>query len=152
MKVHYLADHPEVVTKLAISLHGEWGHLPGNSIDGRIHQLHLQQQRSALPCAFVAFEGENLAGSASFVEHDMITHPEWFPWLASVYVWPEFRRRGIGSALTERVVEEARALGHSRIYLFTTDQQRLYLRLGWREVVTEVYNTRQVTVMLRQLR
>ncbi|MDA2925079.1 GNAT family N-acetyltransferase [Acidobacteria bacterium AH-259-L09] len=54
------------------------------------------------------------------------------PWLASAFVLPDHRRRGIGSALVRRVVEEAYRLKISPIFLFTWDQESLYRSLGWR--------------------
>jgi N-acetylglutamate synthase-like GNAT family acetyltransferase len=53
------------------------------------------------------------------------------PWLASVLVMRGYRRQGIGSALTERVVEEARVLGVHTLYLYTYDQEQFYSRRGW---------------------
>jgi len=44
----------------------------------------------------------------------------------------EHRNQGIGSALTERVADEASRLGVRDLYLYTDSQERLYARLGWR--------------------
>ena len=151
VRLAHLSDHLEVVPSLAQWLHGEWGHLPGASLEKRVAQLEAQAQRGALPCAFVAFDDSELVGSASLVPNDMHSHPELTPWLAAVYVVPSARGRGIGSALSLRVAEETRALGYGQLYLFTPSQQRLYARLGWRELATESYNTRQVSVMVCDL-
>ena len=151
VRLAHLADHPEVITSLAQWLHGEWGHLPDASLEKRVAQLEAQAQRGTLPCAFVAFDDSELVGSASLVPNDMHSHPELTPWLAAVYVVPSARGRGIGSALSLRVAQETMALGHAQLYLFTPSQQRLYARLGWREFATELYNTRQVSVMVCDL-
>lgn len=150
--IEYLADRPEHLPALAEWLHAQWGSLsPGSTLATRTEKLRGQLQRAAVPCAFVALDGGQPAGTASLVEHDMEDHPEWTPWLASVYVHRDFRRRGIGSALAERVAEEARALGVGTLYLFTPDQQRLYERLGWRRLREERYRGWEVTVMVREL-
>lgn len=150
--IEYLADRPEHLPALAEWLHAQWGSLtPGSTLETRAEKMRGQLQRAAVPCAFVALDGDRPAGTASLVAHDMESHPEWTPWLASVYVHRDFRRRGIGSALAERVAEEARALGVAELYLFTPDQQRLYERLGWRRLRQEPYRGWDVTVMLRDL-
>ena len=46
-----------------------------------------------------------LLGSAMLIAHDMDTRPQWTPWLAGMVVAPEFRGRGIGAALVERVTK-----------------------------------------------
>jgi ribosomal protein S18 acetylase RimI-like enzyme len=70
-----------------------------------------------------------------------IEHPTSLP--ASTHVWhvtglavdPEFEGRGVGRALTEALVDEARARGGRRITLrvFSSNEraQRLYERLGF---------------------
>jgi N-acetylglutamate synthase-like GNAT family acetyltransferase len=60
-----------------------------------------------------------------------IIHPHLSPWLSSVYVTLEFRSRGVGTALTQNVVEQAAEMGIDRIYLFTPNAEALYARLGW---------------------
>lgn len=150
--IEYLADRPEHLPALAGWLHAQWGSLsPGSTLATRAETMRGQLQRAAVPCAFVALDGDRPAGTASLVENDMEVHPAWRPWLASVYVHRDFRRRGIGSALAERVAEEARALGVEKLYLFTPDQQRLYERLGWQRLREERYRGWEVTVMVRDL-
>jgi N-acetylglutamate synthase-like GNAT family acetyltransferase len=56
----------------------------------------------------------------------MDTRLDLAPWLASVLVAPAYRRRGVGSALAERVVEEARALAVETLYLYTYDKSFLF--------------------------
>lgn len=73
------------------------------------------------------------------------------PWLASVFVVPEWRGKGIASALVKRVEAEAAAHGFERIYLYTPDQQALYRRLGWQDREDVEYRKEHVTVMERQL-
>jgi N-acetylglutamate synthase-like GNAT family acetyltransferase len=67
-------------------------------------------------------------------------------------VLPERRGQGIGAALCERVAAEATRLGVAEVYLYTTSQQALYLRLGWKPISSEPYNGKTVSVMRRRLR
>ena len=61
------------------------------------------------------------------------------------------RGQGVGSALSERAVEEARSLGVRKLFLFTFDMQELYARLGWELLERTEYLGAQVCVMVRRL-
>jgi len=104
-----------------------------------------------IPTIFVAVAADQTVGCASLVEHDMLTRPELSPWLAGVFVPPQYRRHGIGAALVERVVREARSLAVARIYLYTPGSGALYLRLGWsvveRTFYRELWGETEVTIM-----
>ena len=148
LDIAYLADLPHHLPELAAWMHDEWGAMvPGGTVETMAEKLRPRLRRRAIPCAFVALDGGRLAGSASLVERDMMGHPEWSPWLAGVYVHRDFRGRGIASALSERVVEEARSLGAPSLYLHTTDRQRLYARLGWRVESEDDFRGMRVTLM-----
>ncbi len=81
----------------------------------------------------------------------MLTRPELSPWLAGVFTPREHRRRGIGAALVERAVQEERALGVSRLHLYTPGTGALYRRLGWsvveRTFYRELWDETEVTIM-----
>jgi N-acetylglutamate synthase-like GNAT family acetyltransferase len=74
------------------------------------------------------------------------------PWLAGVFVSPEQRRRGIGSALVQRVIEEATGLGVQRLYLYTPSAQQFYARRGWLLVERTSYRGVDVAVMSLDVR
>lgn len=100
-----------------------------------------------IPSTWFAEDADMLSGSAAIIESDMETHPEFMPWVASVFVAPEHRRKGIGSSLVKHVVGEAKREGYSSLYLFTPDQQALYASLGWQEVQLDQYRGSEVTIM-----
>jgi GNAT superfamily N-acetyltransferase len=148
VKIGYLADHTEHIPRLAAWLHAQWGYLHENdSVERRAARLESRATRGGIPVTFVAVDGETLLGSASLVDDDLETRPELTPWLASVYVAPEHRGRGVASALVKRVVAEAGAAGISRLYLWTTDQERLYARLGWVPVERMRFQGEDILVM-----
>ena len=152
MTVEYLADHREFIPTVAYWLHAEWGHLrPGETVEDRAARVERACGHCKIPTTFVALAGDQLLGSASLVEHDMTTRPELAPWLSGVFVAPEHRRRGVGAALVERVVEEARVLHTPRLYLYTPGSGALYLRLGWsfmeRTFYRERWGEQELTIM-----
>ena len=99
-----------------------------------------------VPSTFVALE-EQLLGSAAIVELDMDTKPDSSPWLASVFVSPESRGKGVGSKLVMQVMEKAKEAGIPVLYLFTPDKEGFYQKLGWHTISRETYRGHLVTIM-----
>ncbi|MEZ4866891.1 MAG: GNAT family N-acetyltransferase [Caldilineaceae bacterium] len=152
MQLAYLADHPLHLPTLAVWHYAQWGHLnAGETLQGRIERLRQHVGKPAIPTTVIALEGELLLGSASVVGNDLRTHPHLSPFLASVYVAPEFRRRGIASALVREIMHLAHQLAFPTLYLITPDQQRLYASLGWAAQEEVEYRGEWVTVMTADL-
>ncbi|NYS78860.1 MULTISPECIES: GNAT family N-acetyltransferase [Halomonadaceae] len=129
-----------------------WGHLhPGLTKEQAIARLKAECGHAGVPTIFVALSEETPVGTASLIVDDMSIRRDLTPWLASVFVVPEWRGQGIASALVHRVEVEAAENGIERFYLYTPDQQALYRRLGWQDVESLEYRGENVTVMSRQL-
>lgn len=153
LAIRHLADFPEYIETVAAWGHGQWGYLdPRQTLEDRVSRLKGYMQHDAIPMTFIALDDGVPVGTASIEAHDMEDRPELTPWLSSVYVPAEFRRRGIGSMLVNRVVDEAGRLGVEEIFLFTFDQRRLYEGLGWQVKLQDTYRGWPVTVMKRRLR
>ncbi|PRY67801.1 GNAT family N-acetyltransferase [Halomonas ventosae] len=149
--VRLSADAPHL-ERVAAWQHAEWSHLsPGETQASRLAALRGECGRAGVPSVFVAIAAGRPVGTASLVAHDLDSRPDLTPWLASVYVRPEWRGRGIASSLVRRVEAEASGNGIERLYLFTPDRQALYRRLGWADHETLRYRGETVTLMTRRL-
>ena len=132
MTIEYLADHPETVDTLVQWLHREWGSVRGGeTLEQRRKRFAGSLNRDRIPLTVVALEAGELLGSASLVAHDMETRMELTPWLASVFVGEQYRRRGVGAELVRRIMAEAGKLKVPLLYLYTVHSERLYASLGW---------------------
>ena len=148
MKIKYLSDYPDLVPLLALWQHREWACLhPGETLQIRISQLESQLGYRQIPTTLVAIENGEALGSASLVESDLEARPDLSPWLAGVFVGEQYRRRGIGTDLVKRIMLEAEALGTRTLYLFTTDQEQLYARLGWKTFGRQIYHEQHIVLM-----
>jgi predicted N-acetyltransferase YhbS len=144
----YLADHPAFIPTLAEWHFAEWGHLrSGDSVPRRIGRLSEASRHQEVPTVVVAFEGDQLLGAAMLVANDMTTRPDLTPWLAGVFVAPARRGQGIGAALVQRIVSEAKALQWPLLYLYTFSTEKYYEKLGWRLVERTNYLGSEVAVM-----
>lgn len=100
----------------------------------------------------IAFADRTLLGSAMLITHDMETRMELSPWLASVYVAPDRRGRGMGTELVRRFIDDARALNVPRLYLYTPGTEQFYSRLGWSPIAHTSYRGTNVAVMSYECR
>ena len=147
MEIIDIRECVQALPVLALWHHQEWSdYNPGQTIAMRMEQMRAYLGDDMIPSMFVAMD-DDVVGTAAIVEHDMDTHQELSPWLASVYVDVPYRRRGIGSMLVRHVMQQARHAGIANLYLFTPDRQDLYRRLGWQELSNEIYRDHQVTIM-----
>jgi N-acetylglutamate synthase-like GNAT family acetyltransferase len=80
--------------------------------------------------------------------------PEWqqlTPWMASVFVAPAWRGRGVGRELVAFAEQLAGDLGVPQLYLLTGGQAEYYRRFGWSVVDVPPVPSRPVTIMAKRL-
>lgn len=95
----------------------------------------------------LAFQGDRPAGCVALRElEDGVCE------MKRLYVRPDFQGLGIGRALAEAVLQEARGIGYSRMRLDTVPAmaraQGLYHALGFREIPAYRFNPVPGTVFL----
>ena len=146
MKIAYLQDHPEYVRTIAEWLYSEFFHLNPSSVEQRMEVL-CESGGNQIPTTVVALEESEILGTASLIESDMSNRPNLFPWLARVYVDPQYRRQGVGASLVRWIVQEADQQGHRKLYLYTTDREKFYSDLGWSVLERTTYLGHPIVIM-----
>ncbi len=92
-----------------------------------------------VPLSLVAHEGDRYIGSVLLIENDLDERPQYAPWIAALWVEPEYRRSGIAAELIRSVVIEAGKIGCKSCYLCATPEKRAYyLKQGLSLVETNV--------------
>lgn len=152
MRIVPLVERPDLVEQVSAWGFAEWGHLnPGQTLEERTIRIRGKMNVDRVPIAFVALDEEDrIAGTASLTFDDLEGDPR-NPWLASVFVPPEHRKKGIASALVRTVEDAARRLGYTRLYLFTSSAPTLYAGLGWRTLEQRDYRGEHIQVMDKSL-
>jgi len=148
MEIDSLANHRQLVPRLA-KVHFElWGALTGGSSLADYEKiLQRAASGSGLPMTLVATEEEEALGSVNLVESDLPVREQLTPWLGQLYVFPDSRNRGVGAALVRAAIEEARCLGWSAVYLYTSGTLPVfYEHLGWRQTEHVEYLGRERVV------
>ncbi|MEZ4606774.1 MAG: GNAT family N-acetyltransferase [Deinococcales bacterium] len=152
IRLAYLADYPEYIEPLAHLHHQEWGSFYENWTFEIALQELLEAKKTVLPLTLIALEETQLLGSVSLIEDDWLKGFEHLsPWLASLFVLPAYRGKGVGKALVKGVLREARAL-HPQVYLFNHQQQAYYQSLGWQTLTQSEQQGKTMTVMVFKLR
>ena len=91
------------------------------------------------------------AGSCLFVREEIDPKHDLTPWLAALYVAPQFRKQGIASALVRAIEQHARNVGCSELFLYTITAEPLYAKLGWTALDRFDSNGEQFVLMARTL-
>lgn len=147
--IDYINDHPESIQTVAKWHYDQWHNiLPNFTFDTYSEFLCSHYRRGGIPTLFVAVENGKVIGTAALDDDDMDTHPRLSPWIASLYVDVKYRKNGVGSALINRVIAEARSARVKKLYLFTPDREHFLARFGWKVLFKENYYGEMESVMV----
>lgn len=102
--------------------------------------------------ALIAFVRERVAGVCLLVMHELESvHGDLSPWLASLFVAPEFRGHGVARRLIAATEDHARRHGVERLHLYTVDAEDLYRKCGWAVVERFAVGHGPLILMTRDL-
>jgi GNAT superfamily N-acetyltransferase len=147
-----LRERPDALAQVSAWQFAEWGYLyPQDTAESWQRELARQVGGDRIPTVLLAVDaaGQPL-GTASLIEHDIADDPR-TPWLASVFVAPPARGRGVASRLVGAAERLAAGFGVGRLYLFTSQQERLYAGLGWHKLERRDYRGEMIQVMEKAL-
>ena len=122
MQIEALTGHAHLGRHLASWHHDEFGHLYDETVwneQTAVAEFEAMARPGCPDITWVAFDGdgrdgEHVLGSVSLVGDDDLTGFEHLtPWLASLFVIPAARGRGVGNALMDHLLAAAHGLGQS---------------------------------------
>ena len=152
-RIEFLPGDESCIRTVAGWLQAEWADLnPGRTLAQVQRRLKKRSGSRLVPLTLLARDGKALIGTASILSGDMDRRRDLAPWLGAVYVVPEYRGRGVGTALCRQIEAEAVRLNLPRLYLFTEDRETFYIGLGWKVEERCEHRGRQVVVMSKRLR
>ncbi|MEO8411937.1 MAG: GNAT family N-acetyltransferase [Propionivibrio sp.] len=131
VSVYPMIEYADAVPRIAAWFHKEWRSLYGDETQASVQKrIETWLTRRQIPTAFVAVSDDQVVATVALKENELAKLPH-SPWLAGLFVLPEFRRQGIGTLLAETAEREAVSLGVERLWLCTAATQPFYARLGW---------------------
>jgi len=125
--------------------YGDWGHADWTAFPEEFQAF--QEQLANLPAGFAPPDGCLLLGiyqdrAAGCVAMRRLSDAVCE--MKRLYVTPDFRRLGIGRALAQAVIEQARKIGYTSMRLDTVAAMKaaglLYVSLGFKEIEAYRYN------------
>ena len=148
METVNLKQHPEHLAEIAQWHFDEWGKFyPDSDLKEFRQDLEESLSDSDIPQTWILREGQQVYGSASILAQDMTINTDLSPWLANIYIRESKRGQGLGFKFVRDVLQDAKARGLGRLYLFTEDQRRFYQRLGWQVLKQDIYQGKTVDIM-----
>lgn len=132
LRIAHLSDHPDQIATVASWIYEAfWRERPESGFTPETLEGYLREADNpdAIPLSLLALVDGRPAGTVNLVEDDVFHRPAMRPWLAALVVTPEFRGRGVGTALVEACRQHAARLGISSLYL-GTDIPDFYLAFG----------------------
>ena len=148
-----LADHPAACDPLVRLMQTAWPDYYGEDGPGDAGADLLERSRIAdLPYGIAAFASDgDVIGTAALGKHSYGSRPDESPWLIGLLVAPEWRGRGVGSALVATLETYAAAQRCRAVYCTTESGVRLLTRRGWRVIRdTEDGTNRILTIGMSQ--
>src|SRR6056297_2391061 len=144
-KILRLEDCADYAAVLAYWSYNLWYRDRDITYDTIIKAYRVRTGTDTLPLAWAAVAEDMPVGMASLKMDDLWSRKDLNPWLASLYVVPEFRNRGIAGQLVEAVLAGAKFAGFPRVYLFTApgediDLGKYYSKRGWKYLEDETDN------------
>jgi ribosomal protein S18 acetylase RimI-like enzyme len=130
VKIKSLAECMEFSNIVAGWLYEEW-------IKGKVEfdelSLHMKHfaQKEGLPKTFIAFYGKKPVGTVSLWRNDLPLRQDLTPWLAGLWVTPDFRGNFVGHQLVYHTIKEAKKQNYKKLFL-VTDIVGFYEKMGFK--------------------
>ncbi|MBI4532153.1 MAG: GNAT family N-acetyltransferase [Candidatus Latescibacteria bacterium] len=133
MVIEHISFRPDFIRTIAQWQFDQWHDLTGfSTVEGYIAFLEQCVEGTTIPYVLVAHSDNQLLGSVNLVACDMTIRPELTPWLAQLFVSPDHRGQGIGTALVHAAIERMRDEEFEWLYLYTSGTlPHYYERLGF---------------------
>lgn len=147
--VSRLCEVPSYAPVLAAAHAREWAHLYADWNEAvALSDFEAEQKMTDVPTTWVAHHpSHGPMGSVSLVRDDLPDRPAFNPWLASLYIFPEFRNRGLAKLLIHQTLVFLRQKKCPHAYLFTEDKVPFFSKFAFAVHGTTKAKGHDVTIM-----
>lgn len=130
-RIFPLDERPDLINETAQALFGEFGRkTESEAFFKRMTEISADKN-TPFPKTFVLTVRGRFAGTCGLWRSDLMSRQDLCPWLAFLYVKPEYRNNRFGARLQKTVVGYAETLGYKKVYLYT-DLKNYYEKTGWK--------------------
>lgn len=152
IKIENLLLYPQHLEMVANWVYQEFGaDKPDRTLNYVINRFK-NRNLDKIPLSLIALIDNECVGIISIFENDLETRPELTPWLAGLYVNPNYRCKGIADKLINGVLEICKNMNYTTVFLRTERTSDYYKKHGWTfvEYTTDEYG-QETSVFMRKL-
>ena len=131
IKIVNMADYPQFIEEVSKLLWEEWSRHNGKTLEEVTYRTKHCLKKDKIPQIHIAIRSAELLGTVSLWTCDLSKRQDLSPWMACLYVKPEYRGMGIGTSLQKKSVEVAEELKYKKLYLIT-EHENYYEKMGWK--------------------
>ncbi len=143
----HLDARPDAIPLLAHWYFTEWNGIERLTLETLTGELHERLADPTIGLTYLALSGAAVIGTVSLDRCDLPGHEARTPWLASLYVCPRARGRGLGRRLINHVIGTAAARGCPHLFLWTAGSPLRYEAVGFSTVETASYGGQPIRIM-----
>lgn len=149
--IHDLRDRPDLLDAVAENIWRTfWAHR-GSPLEELRAGFRKHLQPGDLPFTLAAECDGVFAGTVSLIACDEPERADLAPWLAALWVAPDYRRAGLGGRLVQDTERRAAALGIARLYLSARPAvSGFYAARGWQAIDRDI-GPAQLVILERQI-
>lgn len=146
-----LSECPEHLEIVGLWIYEQWWSKRCDSPEAVFSWLRTHSKLDTVPYSVIALAEDEPVGSCCVIENDCIHRPQYAPWVAAVYVRPDFRRQGIASMILNEAAAVAARAGIKGLFIDCLAlTASVYEKNGWSILEREVGDKESV-VMLRKI-
>lgn len=146
-----LSECPEHLAVVGLWIYDEWWRRRCDSSDVVVSWLQTHSKVDTVPYSVVALAEGEPVGSCCVIENDCVHRPQYSPWVAAVYVRPDFRRRGIASMILQEAASIAARAHIKGLFIDCLAMTaRVYEKSGW-SIYERGVGDKDSVVMLRKI-
>lgn len=146
MDISVLSKQPQFVQSVSNMIYKEF---VVNSASTKslaaVEEFFSATKENTFPITFVAVVDAHCVGTVSIFENDWADRPQYRPWLASLFVEPEYRSQKIGEQLIACLLIHLKEMGYSEVFLKTENTSNYYKKRGW-QLIESVKNSENEVV------
>lgn len=132
LEVRQLAECPECLATVGTWIYQQWWSRAHDSPDVVFNLLRTHTRIDRVPYTVVAFANGTPVASCCVIDNDCVHRPQYWPWVAAVFVQPALRRHGVGSILLQEAARIATRAGIEALYIdCLAATAPFYQKNGW---------------------
>ena len=150
MQISHVKYFQNWIPIIAKWIYEEWSYaFPMRTLVDIQKGLFGRMNESEMPITLIAHDERGVLGTACLKATDMEILPDLTPWLASVFVHPDYRGQGVATALIMEVEKIARQQGFDKIHVFNPIAQGVFEKMGWTVLQTTLYGGKELAILVR---